>query len=266
MSRILIVESEPPDVIDAAGNSLAIAIGETLRGLDPEIDFEFADPYLKPLNVHRLEVVDAAIFPGSRVDWSAADAEVAPLRQVMERVFEVGLPCFGSCNGLQLAAVVLGGTVAAAPELEVGVARELHLTDAGASHPMMAGRNPVFAAPAVHRDQVSRLPSGATGLAANWHSLHQAFAYEADGIDFWGVQYHCEITPEDIGLYLRAHPDRFAEHQHLVADLLVADHDQTAAARLGANAAELRPPIRTTELGNWLAHVAGRLAPGRLAG
>lgn len=266
MSRILIVESETPDVIDAAGSSLAIAFGETLRGLDPEVEIEFADPYLKPLDVRRLDVVDAAVFPGSRVHWSAADADAAPLRQAMERVFEVGLPCFGSCNGLQLAAVVLGGAVGAAAEPEVGVAREVHLTEEGAGHAMMAGRSQIFAVPAVHRDQVVTLPPGATCLAGNWHSLHQAFAYEDDGIDFWGVQYHTEIAPEEIGFYLRSRPDLFAEHQHLVADLCVAERDDEAAARLGAKTNELRPPVRTTELRNWLAHAAARCAPRRLVG
>ncbi len=266
MSRILIVESEIPDVIDAAGNSLAIAFGETLRALDAGIEIEFADPYLKPLDVRRLDIVDAAVFPGSRVHWSAADADAAPLRQAMERVFEVGLPCFGSCNGLQLAGVVLGGRVDAAAELEVGVAREVHLTDAGADHPMMAGRSRIYAVTAVHRDRVVELPPGAICLAANWHSPHQAFVYEADGIDFWGVQYHPEIAPEEIAQYLRSRPEMFAEHQHLVADLLVADRDDDAAARLGAKSSELRPPVRDTELRNWLAHVAAHRAPGRLVG
>ena len=264
MSRILIVESETPDVIDAAGNSLAIGFGETLRGLDPQIEIEFADPYLKPLDVRRLDIVDAAVFPGSRVYWSTDDADAAPLRQAMERVFEVGLPCFGSCNGLQLAGVLLGGRVAAAAELEVGVAREVRLTDAGAGHPMMAGRTPSFAVPAVHRDRVVELPPGATCLAGNRHSRYQAFVYEADGIDFWGVQYHPEIAPEEIAQYLRSRPDLFADHQHLVADLLVAERDDEAAARFGAQSDELRPPVRTTELRNWLAHVAAQRAPGRL--
>ncbi len=266
MTRLLIVESETPDVVDEAGNSLAIALGETLRGLDPAVEIEFADPYLKPLDLHRLDVVNAAIFPGSRVPWSAGDADAAPLRQTMERVFEVGLPCFGSCNGLQLAGVVLGGRVEAAAEPEVGVAREVHLTDEGTSHPMMAGRSQIFAVPAVHRDRVVELPPGARCLAGNWHSLHQAFVYEADGIDFWGAQYHTEIAAEDIAMYLRSRPDLFGDYQHLIADLLAAETDENAAARLGARSSELRAPARTTELRNWLAHVAARRAPGRMVG
>ncbi len=266
MTRLLIVESETPDVVDEAGNSLAIALGETLRSLDPAVEIEFADPYLKPLDLHRLDVVNAAIFPGSRVPWSAGDADAAPLRQTMERVFEVGLPCFGSCNGLQLAGVVLGGRVEAAAEPEVGVAREVHLTDEGTSHPMMAGRSQIFAVPAVHRDRVVELPPGARCLAGNWHSLHQAFVYEADGIDFWGAQYHTEIAAEDIAMYLRSRPDLFGDYQHLIADLLAAETDENAAARLGARSSELRAPARTTELRNWLAHVAARRAPGRMVG
>ena len=104
----------------------------------------------------------------------------------MRKVFEAGLPTLGSCNGMQLAASVLGGQSSASPNgREDGLARDVTLTEAGRAHPFMAGRIDGYAAPCVHRDEVSRLPDGAVVLATNNHSEVQAFAYENDGIRFW---------------------------------------------------------------------------------
>lgn len=259
MPRILIVESETPAVIEHNGKSLAVGYAKTLRQIDRKIAIDIAAPYVRPLTADDLAAVDGVVFPGSGVSWSADAAEAEALRAAMELVFAQGLPCFGSCNGLQLAAVVLGGRVRA-EQPEVGIARDIQLTEAGAAHSMMATRQPGFAAPTVHGDQVTELPRGAIHLAYNEHCAQQAFVYEDDGISFWGVEYHPELAVGDIGRYIAASPDRFADFQHLVDDLLVAEQDDAAAARLGADRAELSPPTRTTELNNWLARVAAEKA------
>ena len=52
---------------------------------------------------------DGIAFTGSSVEWNTDDERAAPLAAVMRAGFAAGLPTIGSCNGMQLAASVLGG-------------------------------------------------------------------------------------------------------------------------------------------------------------
>ncbi|MEM1437015.1 MAG: type 1 glutamine amidotransferase [Pseudomonadota bacterium] len=255
MTRVLIVESETPDVSARFGRRLAVEYGRALRQIDPAIEFEVENPYVDPLDAARLARYHAVAFPGSTMDWSTDAPEARPLRAAMEAVFTRGLPCFGSCNGMQLAAVVLGGSVGSAAELEVGLARNIKLTAAGRNHPMLAGRPATYAVPAIHRDQVTELPSGAVCLAGNTHTANQAFTYEQSGVDFWGVQYHPEYSPADVARSLASRPMMFAQHMPLLQDLKRADHSSTHAAQLGSTPEELLPPQRDTELRQWVARI-----------
>ena len=85
----------------------------------------------------------------------AYDAEFAVTNQIewLKQAAEAGLPIFGSCWGLQIAAVAAGGEVAYNPKgREVGFARKILLNDAGRAHPMFKGKAPVFDAPCIHYD------------------------------------------------------------------------------------------------------------------
>lgn len=252
--KILIFESETPDVIASLERSQAEHYGAQLQAIDPAIDFGIAEPYARSWSADELDGFDAAVFPGASVAWSVDANEAAPLRAAMEAVFARALPCFGSCNGFQLAALLLGGRVENR-EPEIGIAREIELTAAGRAHPMMAGRGPVFAAPTIHGDQVVELPSRAEHLAGNAHCAIQAFACRDGNVDFWGVEYHPEYSIAEIGRYLRQRAGDFPNHQHLVDDMLVAENDAEAAARLGSNPREMSPPQRNTELRNWITHL-----------
>ena len=252
--NILIVESEPLKLLEEAGQSHARDFGTELQQINPSIDIDIAAPYDRPFDQSLLSSVDAVVFPGSGVTWSAHDAEAAPLRAAMELVFDAGLPCFGSCNGLQLAGVILGGQVASG-DPELGIARAIELTEAGLTHPMMTGRQPVFSAPTIHGDQVVELPGGAQLLASNDHCRIQAFVYNSDGIDFWGVEYHPEISAVNIGKYMQANLQKFPGTQELVEDLLIAETNPQAAARLGTSIGDMSSQTRTIELRNWLRHI-----------
>ena len=260
MTSILIVESNTPDIV-AAGKSAANGFICSLAGIAPEAALTVVAPYAGDVPDSALDRIDGVIFTGAGVNWSTAAPEAAPLRAFMERVFARGLPAYGSCNGLQLAAVVLGGDVGASPNgFEVGLARDTTLTEAGRSHPMMAGRKDGFAVPCIHRDEVQRLPQGAVLLAGNAHSPVQAMAYEQGDICFWGVQYHPELTALDIARYLRMKDGFFPGEDALISDLDSAPTDEAAASRIGTTCAGLAAPQRTLELANWMAMVEGRKA------
>ena len=110
-----------------------------------------------------------------------------------------GTPQFGTCWGLQMAAVAAGGKVARNPlGREMGLARKIALNDAGRSHPFMAGKPQVFDAFISHYDEVVEVPEGGTVLAGNAFTGIQALAVTHEGGTFWAVQYHPEYNLKEM--------------------------------------------------------------------
>ncbi|SHJ47894.1 GMP synthase (glutamine-hydrolysing) [Shimia gijangensis] len=256
MTTILIIEGHSPETVQQ-GRSYAASFLSVLMAIDPGLRIRVQNPNLRPVTADDFTGVDGVVFTGSAVEWNTSDPRGKPQADAMKAAFAEKLPCWGSCNGLQLLATVLGGTVGASPNgHESGLARDIRLTEAGKSHPMMAGRQDGFASPCIHRDEIQTLPKGAVLMAGNAHSPVQAVAYKVDGIDFWGTQYHPELTPEDIaGALARVDADKHAEK---IADLMAASTDPDAAARLGTTPDAMGLPDRTRELSNWLEHVKAR--------
>ena len=154
--NILLVEGNPRRLIEQGYPDYAQYFVDCLITLDPSLSFQFAAPFEAPLLDACLESINGAVFTGSSTASATDAAEYKPQMLAMERVFERGIPCWGSCAGLQLAAVVLGGRVGASPNgVEVGLARDLVLTTAGQQHAMMRARQGrKFAVPCIHRDEV----------------------------------------------------------------------------------------------------------------
>ncbi|MEH6359914.1 MAG: type 1 glutamine amidotransferase [Amylibacter sp.] len=260
MLTILILESNTPQMVDAdRARGQAISADHYMAALKanaPDLQIRVVEPYRKPLTPADLDGADGVVFTGSGVNWSTDAPEAAALRGAGEMVFNTGLPTIGSCNGLQLAATLLGGEVGASPKgMEIGLARDIELTAEGRLHPMMQGRRDEFCVPCVHRDEVQRLPDGAVLIAGNAHSPVQAMTYHANGVDFWGMQYHPELPTVAIADYVQDRDSLFAKGANLAADLRVAGTDMSAAMRLGCTPDDLREPVRTTELANWLAYI-----------
>ncbi|MCG7520273.1 type 1 glutamine amidotransferase [Ruegeria sp. Ofav3-42] len=256
MTTILIVEGNTPDMV-AVGHAGANGFIRTFSAVAPEVRIHLANPYAAPLRPEELHGIDGVVLTGSGVRWSVDAPEAAPQRAAAEVVLASGTPVWGSCNGLQLAMLMLGGSVGASPiGMEVGMAQNNALTREGVEHPMMAGRRSGFGVPCIHRDEVQVLPEGATLLAGNGHSPVQAAVYEKGNLRFWGTQYHPELSLADIGVYVRAR-GIFADHANLADDLELAETDSTAATRLGTHPDALVLPQRSRELSNWLQFVSG---------
>ena len=251
--RVLVVESNPDRYcreMEARGDLPYGAMFRALIGrLAPEAEVEVVCPYEGEAADPR--GADGVIFTGSSVPWATDDARAKPLADVMETTFAARVPSYGSCNGMQLAATVLGGRVGASPNgYEGGVARDVVLTDAGRAHPMMVGRAERYTALSIHRDEVQELPEGAAHLGGNDHSPVQAFAH--DGVGFWGVQYHPECTPGFIAGVMGV---RGAWDAERVGTLSRADRDEDAAGAFGTTVAEMSEDQRSREIQNWLNHV-----------
>jgi GMP synthase (glutamine-hydrolysing) len=248
------------------GETPSESYARVLRALAPDarVDLCFpadADPQLPA----PLESYDGIAITGSALN--IYKGEPASLRQVefARRLFALRAPFFGSCWGLQVATVAAGGEVARNPKgREVAFARKVMLNEAGRAHPLHRGRDIAFDAPAIHGDEVARLPSDATVTAWNAQSQVQAAEIRHAGGVFWGVQYHPEFTLRDLASILRRYGQILVD-EGFFADLAALEAYAADLAALGANAARadlawrlglgadiLQPKSRLNEIANWI--------------
>ncbi|MEO0390807.1 MAG: gamma-glutamyl-gamma-aminobutyrate hydrolase family protein [Pseudomonadota bacterium] len=249
---ILIVEGNAPSRV-AQGHTAADAFVRTFMALGEASPLRVVQPDVTPLNIGDFDGVRGAVFTGAGNAWSTDAPEAAAQRAAVDTALEAGVPIWGSCNGLNLIACVLGGTVGAcALGLEVGLASDLRLTDGAGQHPMMAGRADGFAVPCIHRDGVMDLPAGAQVLAGNAHHPVQAMVYEQGGARVWATQYHPEFSLADIAALVRERQGLYATHGSQAQDMSDAACNPEAAGRLGTTPDAQAVPTRALELRNWL--------------
>ena len=181
------------------------------------------------------------------------------------QIWDVGIPAFGSCWGLQLMTAALGGSVRLNPRgREVGIARRIYLTAAGSTHPMYEGKSMTFDALCVHEDEVASLPDCGTLLASNDKSIVQGAVMRERDKSFWGVQYHPEFDFATIAAIITERAQRHIDDKlartlkdvsSIVSDFRTLNADASRADlvwRHGVNESTLDPGVRTLEFRNWL--------------
>jgi len=209
--KFLVAQSETPDEREArrarTGQSSGETYADTLRELDAAAEIEICQPADADSPVFtpdELARFDAVFLTGSPLHVYDDSPEVRRQLAFMRAVFASGTPSFGSCAGLQVAVVAAGGSVRKMPaRMEAGLSRRIVATSAGREHPLLAGRPTTWDAPAIHGDEVATLPDGATRLAGNDVTQVQAAEIRFDKGVFWGVQYHPELSLEEIAIALR---------------------------------------------------------------
>ena len=146
---------------------------------------------------------DAVVITGSALHLWKQEPEAMRQVEVARAIYRANVPFFGSCWGLQVAAVAAGGEVKANPRgREMGFARKITPNAAGFAHPLLRDRPAAFDAPCSHLDEVSTLPPDATLLASNAVSQVQAAEFRYEGGTFWGVQYHPEYSLNDLAFLI----------------------------------------------------------------
>lgn len=213
----------------------------------------------------QLSDFDGMVVTGSSLH--AYDQEFAVTNQIrmIADAGDAGLPIFGSCWGLQIAAMAAGGLVEYNPRgREVGFARKIVVNAAGEQHPMFAGKTGVFDAPCIHYDEVTRLPDGATLLASNSHSLVQAAVVPLGRSEVWAVQYHPEFDIRQLAQLYTLYADDmlsqgfFADraaldaHVALVEGLARNPADAGLAWQLGVDEDITDDRRRRAEIINWI--------------
>jgi len=179
--------------------------------------------------------------------------------------FERGIPSFGSCWALQIAAVAAGGEVIINPNgREMGLARKIRLTEAGLKHPMYTGKPPVFEAFSCHDDIVLKLPEGGIHLAANEWSPVQGAAIDHKNGSFWAVQYHPEYSLQEMLCLIIARAPKlielgFYKNQtevdamvNSMKALIASPHEKSLRWQLVIDDDVMDADIRQIEFSNWL--------------
>lgn len=201
--KILIADGYATDTnkgFDAVGMPRASTLYQQLltRNVPRGVAIEFVtvsptNADWKPLTADYLKQFDGCAFTGSSLSVYQDHPDVTKQLDLYRAASDVGVSLFGSCWGLQVAAVALGGKVELNPRgREVGPGRKIALTEAGRGHPMYSGKKHVFEAYESHSDEVTRPPEGALVLAGNDRSSVQSMVVTRQGVESWFVQYHPE--------------------------------------------------------------------------
>ncbi len=169
-------------------------------------------------NARQAEGYDGFIWTGSNLTIYENAPRVTRQVEFARQIFAIGRPQFGSCWGLQMAAVAAGGEVRKNPRgREMGFARKLRLTAEGRRHPMYEGKPDVFDGFISHLDEVTRLPNGGVLLATNEHTRVQALEVRSGQGVFWATQYHPEYELAEMARLIVARAD------HLINEGFFAD-------------------------------------------
>lgn len=272
MTRLLLMEGNVAER-RARAKSLGMRTSseiyaEAIRAHFPQIEIDVvnaADPDFALPEARDFGDYSGFVVSGSALHAYDSDFAVTNQIDLLKQAAEAGLPCFGSCWGLQIAAVAAGGAVQYHPHgKEVGFARKIMPTDAGEGHTMFRYKPKVFDAPCIHYDEVTRLPEGATLLASNAHSKVQAAIIALGKSHIWAVQYHPEYDVRQVLAIYRLYaedmigPDFFADAAALEAyceklDLLARHPSRAGAAwELGIDADILDDKIRRGEIIAWI--------------
>ena len=213
-----------------------------------------------------LALLDGIIWTGSDLTiYHDDDPRVTRQIELMQAIFEVGVPCYGSCWGIQMAAVATGGEVKKNPNgREWGVSGIISQTDSGQNSLMLKGKPRQYKGFVMHLDEVTGLPAGGSLLACNDHTHVQALEVRHKKGIFWATQYHPEYNLYEMARLISARA------QPLVNEGIFATTDDVRAyaGKMYAlynnpGSAQLReeldigddiitPEIREQELRNWI--------------
>lgn len=198
-------------------------LSELLR--EAHLAYSYLDMFDAPprhVDVSRLAAMVVMGGP-MNVDQTDRFPHLAHEVEWIREAVQTGLPVLGICLGSQLLAKALGARVYPAPHKEIGWC-EVETTEEAAGDPLFSVCGEVETVFQWHGDTFD-LPEGAVWLARGGDVPHQAFRY---GPRAWGLQFHVEITPSVLDMWLRE-PGMCAE----VADLPGVDIDdiELCAAR-----------------------------------
>ena len=263
----------------ALGYTPSEGYASVLKSLAPDAVCDICFPADEGANLPDgagLEGYDGVVLTGSSLHLWSMEPAVARQIELARAVYASGSAFFGSCWGIQVASVAAGGSVVKNPAgRELAIARNIAPTEAGRTHPLLAGRPAAWDAPCVHLDMVETLPPDCTLLASNAMAPVQAAEIRSQGGSFWGVQYHPEFTLTHVAQLLAMNVEVLAADGFFPdvesGRMMLADWEALDATparrdlswRYGVGADILDRERRLTEIRNWLEHKVRPLQSAR---
>jgi GMP synthase (glutamine-hydrolysing) len=229
--RILIVDGysqKSRNDLETAGMCLACNLYvKLLNQFLPEAAYDIllpSDPGVEMPTQTSLNHYTGVIWTGCNLTiYDLNNASVVKQIKLAEDAYEVGVPSFGSCWGIQMAVAAAGGEVQSNPKgREMGIARKIQLTPEGRNHPMYEGKPPVFNAFISHEDHITKIPADGVLLAGNDFTAVQAVSVTHKKGTFWGVQYHPEYDLHEMARLI------IAREQKLVPAGFFTGHEDLA--------------------------------------
>lgn len=213
-----------------------------------------------------LNSYDAFIWTGSDLTmYHTDDARVTRQVELARAIYTAGVPMYGSCWGIQMAAYAAGGEVKKNPRgREWSIARNITRTESGKTHPLLRGKPDVYDGFIMHLDEVVSLPSGAVLLATNDHTHVQALEVQHQNGIFWATQYHPEYNFFEMARLIQARAEPLvnegffnttdAVQDYANAMFALAQQPDNPALRdqfeVGSEIVDSE--MRQTELRNWI--------------
>jgi GMP synthase-like glutamine amidotransferase len=148
------------------------------------------------------------IFGGSmHIDQSDGHPWLTPEKDFLRDHLESGTPILGVCLGSQMLAEVAGARPYRMPEPEIGW-YEVEITDAGAADPLIGPLAPASELFTWHH-YAAPLPPGGVELARTPGSVQ---AFRIEGKPAWGLQFHAEVTRDNLFGWLDGWENAEAAH------------------------------------------------------
>ena len=212
---------------------------------------------------------DGIIWTGSDLTiFHLDDERVVKQIEFARALYEYGIPSFGSCWGIQMAAVAAGGEVQKNPKgREWGIGRNIQKTTDGKGSLLLEGKPDTYDGFVMHLDEVTRVPEGGTILASNDHCNVQALEVRHKRGTFWATQYHPEYNLLEMAKLIaaRAVPltnegfflnhDEVACYAEDMANLYSNESDHDLRQKLTIGQDIIDSHIREQELRNWIDHL-----------
>ena len=185
-------------------------------------------PYTRAPELAARADLRGVILSGSPCSVREADAPNPDLSALLGRV-----PVLGVCYGAQLLAFQAGGEVLPSTIREYGRA---HLTHLNQHHPLLAGLRLNSQVWMSHGDTIKTLPAGFVTLAGTPDVA--VAAYEIEGQQTFGIQFHPEVTHSEEGKQLL---------KNFVVDICGCDQSWTPAHFVDSTVAALQSTIGPTD-------------------
>jgi GMP synthase-like glutamine amidotransferase len=142
----------------------------------------------------------AMVFGGAmNVDQEDVHPWLREEKELLRDLLSRGVPVIGLCLGAQLLAEAAGATPRRASEPEIGW-KPVKLTPEGRHDPLLAAIPHLLDAFEWHSYEAP-LPEGAVALARSPVCLQ---AYRLNGSPAWGLQFHAEVTEQDLNRWFDA--------------------------------------------------------------